>query len=86
VRSALSGVIDAQDIQLKSASRNAGNWTDQIRLAEGWKTNLAGAEKTMIVRALRMSGGNKSKAAEILKIHRRLLYEKLHEYEITDSE
>jgi two-component system, NtrC family, response regulator AtoC len=83
---ARSGVIDAQDIQLKSASRSAENWTDQIPLAEGWKTNLAGAEKTMIVRALRMAGGNKSKAAEILKIHRRLLYEKIHEYEITDSE
>jgi two-component system response regulator AtoC len=83
---ARSGVIDAQDIQLKSATRNAGSWTDQIPLAEGWKTNLAGAEKTMIVRALRMAGGNKSKAAEILKIHRRLLYEKLHEYEITDSD
>ncbi len=81
---ARSGVIDAQDIQLKSASRNAENWTDQIPLAEGWKTNLAGAEKTMLVRALRLAGGNKSKAAEILKIHRRLLYEKIHEYEITD--
>jgi DNA-binding NtrC family response regulator len=81
---ARSGVIDAQDIQLKSASRDPGNWTDQIPLAEGWKTNLAGAEKTMLVRALRMAGGNKSKAAEILKIHRRLLYEKIHEYQITD--
>jgi DNA-binding NtrC family response regulator len=81
---ARSGVIDAQDIQLKSASRDPGNWTDQIPLAEGWKTNLAGAEKTMLVRALRLAGGNKSKAAEILKIHRRLLYEKIHEYQITD--
>jgi DNA-binding NtrC family response regulator len=82
---ARSGVIDAQDIQLKSASRDhPENWTDLIPLAEGWKTNLAGAEKTMLVRALRMAGGNKSKAAEILKIHRRLLYEKIHEYQITD--
>ena len=83
---ARSGVIDAQDIQLKPLSRSAGNWTDQIPLADGWKTNLAAAEKTMVIRALRLAGGNKSKAAEILKIHRRLLYEKMHEYGVTDSE
>jgi two-component system, NtrC family, response regulator AtoC len=81
---ARSGVIDAQDIQLKSVSRSAGNWTDQIPLANGWKTNLAAAEKTMLVRALRMARGNKSKASEILKIHRRLLYEKMREYAVTD--
>ena len=83
---ARSGVIDEQDIQLKPVSRSAGNWTDQIPLADGWKTNLAAAEKTMLVRALRLAGGNKSKAAEILKIHRRLLYEKMHEYGVTGSE
>jgi two-component system response regulator AtoC len=83
---ARSGVIDAQDIQLKPVSRNAGNWAHQIPLADGWKTNLAVAEKTMLVRALRMAGGNKSQAAEILKIHRRLLYEKIHEYGVTDPE
>jgi two-component system response regulator AtoC len=83
---ARSGVIDEQDIQLKPVSRNAGNWADQIPLADGWKTNLAVAEKTMLVRALRMAGGNKSKAAEILKVHRRLLYEKMHEYSLTGSE
>jgi len=83
---ARSGVIDAQDIQLKPVSRNAETWTAQIQPADGWKTNLVAAEKTMLVRALRMAGGNKSKAAEILKIHRRLLYEKMHEYSVTDSE
>ena len=83
---ARSGVIDAQDIQLKPVSRHEGNWTDQIPLADGWKTNLGAAEKTMVVRALRLAGGNKSKAAEILKIHRRLLYEKMHEHGVTDSE
>jgi two-component system response regulator AtoC len=83
---ARSGVIDAQDIQLKPVSRSAGNWTDQIPVADGWKTNLAAAETSMLARALRMAGGNKSKAAEILKIHRRLLYEKMREYSVADSE
>ncbi len=82
---ARSGIVDAQDIQLKSISRDGGNWTDQIPLADGWKVNLAAAEKAMISRALRLANGNKSRAAEILDIHRRLLYEKLHEYGISDS-
>jgi DNA-binding NtrC family response regulator len=82
---AKNGVVDAPDIQLKSVSRSAPNWTDQIPLAEGWKANLAAAEKTMILRALRVASGNKSKAAEILTIHRRLLYEKMREYGMNEG-
>jgi transcriptional regulator with PAS, ATPase and Fis domain len=83
---AKSGFVDAQDIQLRSVSRGEADWTDQIPLTRGWKTNLALAEKAMIMRALRMAAGNKSKAAEILGIHRRLVYEKMREYEISDAE
>jgi DNA-binding NtrC family response regulator len=83
---AKSGFVDAQDIQLRSVSRGEADWTDQIPLTRGWKTNLALAEKALIMRALRMAAGNKSKAAEILGIHRRLVYEKMREYEISDAE
>jgi DNA-binding NtrC family response regulator len=79
---ARSGVIDAPEIQLKSVARTHSVWTDQIPLAAGWKANLASAEKAMLSRALRVAGGNKSKAAEILGMHRRLLYEKMREYEL----
>ena len=82
---AKSGFVDESDIQLKPVSRNESDWTDQIPLAHGWKRNLALAEKTMIVRALRMAAGNKSKAAEILAIHRRLVYDKMREYEINED-
>jgi DNA-binding protein Fis len=34
----------------------------------------------MMERAMTLAGGNKSKAAEILVIHRRFLYEKLREF------
>jgi transcriptional regulator with PAS, ATPase and Fis domain len=61
-------------------ARSLTSWPDQIPLSEGWKTNLVAAEKSMIVRALKMSDGNKLKAAETLNIHRRLLYEKMREY------
>jgi two-component system, NtrC family, response regulator len=37
-------------------------------------------EKSMIERALLAAGGNKSQAAEMLGIHRRLLYEKMRGY------
>jgi DNA-binding NtrC family response regulator len=80
-----SGIVDAADIQLKPVSRSIASWTEQMPLYEGWKANLAAAEKSMIERALRMSDGNKSKAAELLNIHRRLLYEKMREYSVADD-
>jgi two-component system, NtrC family, response regulator AtoC len=80
-----TSMVDAQDIQLRPVSRAETDWTDHIPLARGWKTNLALAEKAMIVRALRMAAGNKSKAAEILSIRRRLVYEKMREYEINEK-
>jgi two-component system NtrC family response regulator len=51
-------------------------------LEAGWQTNLAELEKSLVERALRDAEGNKSKAAERLGIHRRLLYEKLREHNI----
>jgi len=39
-------------------------------------------EKEVILEALKKAGGNKSKAAEILGIHRTTLYQKLRKYEI----
>jgi DNA-binding NtrC family response regulator len=81
---ARAGVIDASDIQLRPVPRTYSDWTEQIPLAAGWRSNLAAAEKAMISRALRAAEGNKSKAAEILGMHRRLLYEKMREYELGD--
>jgi DNA-binding NtrC family response regulator len=36
--------------------------------------------RRFIERALAASGGNRTRAAELLKIHRRLLYDKLREH------
>lgn len=82
---AKSGLIDEQDIQLRPVQRNAMSWTDPIPLSNGWKNNLATAERAMIIRALQTAGGNKSKAAEILSIQRRLIYEKMREFGLTDG-
>jgi DNA-binding NtrC family response regulator len=43
---------------------------------------LAEAEKQLIMSTLVMSGGNKTKAAEILGIGRKTLHRKLQEYQI----
>jgi DNA-binding NtrC family response regulator len=83
---ARTGVIDESGIDLRPATRIAADdWEDRMPLQNGWKTNLARAEKSMISRALSMAEGNKSKAAEILGIHRRLLYEKMREHGILDG-
>jgi two-component system, NtrC family, response regulator len=83
---ARSGIIDESDIQLhRMAHRETQHWTEQISLEEGWKANLAAAEKSMVARALRKAEGNKSRAAELLGIHRRLLYEKLREHGLEDE-
>jgi DNA-binding NtrC family response regulator len=49
-------------------------------LRDGWKENIERLERALVQRALSESAGNKSKAAEALGIHRRLLYEKLRQY------
>lgn len=47
---------------------------------------LSEVEKTMIIQTLRAVRGNKLKAASILGISRRSLYNKLEEYEISEEE
>lgn len=51
-----------------------------IPLEEGMHEAVRKLERSMIVRALQASGGNRTRAAELLKINRRLLYDKLREF------
>lgn len=55
-------------------------WTDLVSLEEGLKANVETLEKALIERALKQVQGNKTRAAQALGVHRRLLYEKLREY------
>ncbi len=78
---AREGIVTKTEIQLRaSLERISLHWTNQVPLEIGWQTNLAELEKSLIERALRQAQGNKSRAAELLGIHRRLLYEKMREY------
>ncbi|HHT80277.1 MAG TPA: sigma-54-dependent Fis family transcriptional regulator [Spirochaetales bacterium] len=72
-----SSVIEADD--LPPAIRLADN-SAQLSLDVG--ITLAEAEKQLIMSTLVMSGGNKTKAAEILGIGRKTLHRKLQEYQI----
>jgi DNA-binding NtrC family response regulator len=77
---ARGNVIDCDDILLLADQQGAAKWTDLVSLETGWKRNVELLEQALIERALAAAQGNKSKAADSLGIHRRLLYEKLRQY------
>lgn len=81
-------IVDQDDILLlKAQEHNAvKHWTDLPPLEKGWKENTELLEQALIERALSAAQGNKSKAAEILGIHRRLLYEKLKQYGVDTND
>jgi two-component system response regulator AtoC len=61
------------------ADRTAG-WPEAAPLDDGLHALVAQLERSLIARALIEARGNRTRAAEILKIHRRLLYDKLREF------
>ncbi len=77
------GVIDEAEIDLQARREIRGeHWAERAPLEEGWKPCVAALERSLVERALARAAGNKSKAADMLMIHRRLLYEKIREYGI----
>jgi two-component system, NtrC family, response regulator AtoC len=77
---ARSGVITEDEIQLQARPDADKKWTDLVPLEDGLKANVEALERALIERAMKQAQGNKTRAAEILGVHRRLLYEKLREY------
>ena len=78
---AKNGVITESEIELRSRQTLTSTpWTDLVPLDQGWKPSVEALEKSLLERALRHAEGNKAKAAELLGIHRRLLYDKMREY------
>ncbi len=85
---ARGSLIDRDDILLLDDKHvhTTGHWTDLVPLQAGWKENLELLERKLIERALAAAQGNKSKAAGLLGIHRRLLYEKLRHYAVDSKD
>ena len=80
---AREGIVTDAEIELTAAHKASdAGWAAQAPLEKGWETNVIELEKSLIERALRQAQGNKSKAAELLGINRRLLCEKLKQYGI----
>lgn len=83
-------VRELKNVILRSLVFSAGEEiaSDEIQLGEGSYGTQAGAinlvevEKSKIVEALEKTGGNKTKAAELLGIAKSTLFKKLKEYEI----
>src|SRR5262245_9253487 len=65
--------------------RSNGHTASLIARARERRMTLRELEKDYIIEALRMTGGNKSRAAEILGIDRRTLHRKLDEYRAEDA-
>jgi two-component system, NtrC family, response regulator AtoC len=74
-----SGAILREHLEL-SASPSAADSMDSILIEDGLHVAVEKLERRLIERALTASGGNRTRAAEILKINRRLLYDKIREF------
>ena len=61
---------------------NSADPLAELSLEQGMHALVARLERSLIERALADAEGNRTRAAEILKINRRLLYDKLREYGI----
>ncbi len=73
------GLILPEHVEEGAGLRSADPFST-IPLDEGMHEAVRKLERSMIVRALQASGGNRTRAAELLKINRRLLYDKLREF------
>jgi DNA-binding NtrC family response regulator len=65
---------------LQEPAQPRGEWFDVVPLDDGMHALVAQLERKLIERALRQAGGNRTRAAELLRINRRLLYDKLREF------
>ena len=76
------GVITADCIEFprRHAGDTATHWLGQIRPCEGFKRTIHMVEAELLKSALAEAEGNKLKAAALLGIQRRLLYEKMREH------
>jgi DNA-binding NtrC family response regulator len=77
------GIIRGEDMAQPAAAGSSG-WCDDAPLERGWHSLIRELERSMVERALKAAGGNRSRAAAMLGINRRLLYEKMREFGLED--
>jgi DNA-binding NtrC family response regulator len=74
------GAPITSELLLRPPAARSADPFQEVRLEEGFHQSVARLERSLIKRALAEAGGNRTRAAEILKINRRLLYDKLREF------
>lgn len=74
------GVITADMIEFPRRAPDGPNWLEQVPYQEGFKEVLRKVEAHLIHSALAEAQGNKLRAAGLLGIQRRLLYDKMREH------
>jgi DNA-binding NtrC family response regulator len=73
------GRIAPEHLALATETRPAPDVLAGVPFDKGMHEAVAELERRLIERALAAAGGNRTRAAQILKINRRLLYDKLRE-------
>jgi two-component system response regulator AtoC len=74
-----SGIIMPEHVKLAAGPPSADP-LDTFSLEDGLHGAVQKLERKLIERALAAAGGNRTRAAQLLKINRRLLYDKLREH------
>jgi DNA-binding NtrC family response regulator len=79
------GVVTPDVVEFPSVSSAIGNgtWEERVPYRDGYWLVLRRVETELIRAALREAGGNKTEAARILGIQRRLLYQKMTELDLS---
>ncbi|MCS7314966.1 MAG: sigma-54 dependent transcriptional regulator [Bryobacterales bacterium] len=78
------GLLTTEHLEA-GAPLGAADPFDAVSLEEGLHAAVERLERRLIERALARAGGNRSRAAELLKINRRLLYDKMRHYGLLGS-
>jgi two-component system response regulator AtoC len=82
---AQGSVITKDDLPIESfPQRDAAERRESSSRRTPLKKLTAGFEKKVILQALSKTGWNRTKAAELLQIHRRLLFSKIKQYKIKE--
>ena len=66
--------------------KRTGKGKENKEIGDNLSGLLGETERQAIIKALELSGGNRSEAAKILGIHRSGFYQKMRKYNLTDSE
>ncbi len=79
------GVIDAGDLQMTMTDHPSETQIEEL-LELDFHSAVSQFEKLLLIKTLRKTHGNRAEAARLLNMHRQLLYAKLKEHGISESE